>query len=343
MRVEIKKVLSGYCVLNIHNDTMYAARGYKIFKSSDAGEHWELDGSVSDLRYGLIANCSRLLARLFRAEISEHLLLRNGKRLAIGKKGIFVAEHGEKIYKKTFALPRGTRPLNICEDKQGILYFGEYLSNPERDEIHIYRSSDGGKTWSVCHTFAKNSIRHVHGVFYDTFEDLIWFVTGDLDGECLIGNTKDGFRTVNIIKRGGQTYRTVQLLFYKDYIVYGTDTEYDRNYIYRINRKDYEEERLCTLQGSVLSSIGMKGYAAVATAVEPSKVNLDTFAHVWISENGMEWEEVLQYEKDFLNPKYFQYGRVKFPRNGIGENLLCFTGHALKGIDNKTVFCSLKE
>ena len=120
--------------------------------------------------------------------------------------------------------------MNMCEDKNGFLYFGEYFSNPERDEVHIYKSIDSGKTWMLCHTFPKNTIRHVHGVFYDKYEDLVWFATGDLDGECIIGHTNDSFETVNIFKHGGQKYRAVQLLFFKDFIIYGTDTEYDKNY-----------------------------------------------------------------------------------------------------------------
>ena len=332
------KIISGYCVLNLHHNIIYAAKGYKIFKSLDRGVTWKLDGIVEDTRFALIANNSRLLTRLLRAEITDMLILQDKSRILIGKKGIFVAKTGEKIYRKTFSIPRGTRPLNLCTDNKDNLYFGEYFSNPQRDKTYIYRSIDSGITWKICYTFPRETIRHIHGIFYDQYEDLIWFATGDLDGECMIGNTNNDFKTVNIVKQGEQIFRTVQLLFYKDFIIYGTDTEYEKNYIYLINRKDNKEQCLMEIQGSVLSATNsIDGAAIIATAVEPSKVNLDSYVHIWFSSNGFQWKELCKYEKDFLSAKYFQYGRVKFPRNGILHDDFLFSGHALKGIDNKTL------
>ena len=334
------KILSGYCVLNVDNNVMYAAKGYKIFKSYDSGESWELDGKIQDLRYGLIANTSRLLARLSRAEITNLLILENGSRVAIGKKGIFVAGKDEKTYIKTFNVIRGTRPLNMCEDSKGTLYFGEYLSNPTREKVHIFKSIDSGKNWTICYTFPKNSIRHVHGVFYDKYEDTVWFATGDFDAECIIGYSDNSFKTVKVFKQGEQKYRAVQLLFFKDFIIYGTDTEYEKNYIYRIDRKNGQEHCLQELQGSVLSSVNSDEYAAISTAVEPSEVNHDVYSHIWFSRGGLEWKELYKAKKDFLHPKYFQYGRFKFPIGAINNGNLLFSGHALEGLDNKTVVYS---
>jgi len=331
------RILSGYCVLNVYNNVIYAAKGYKIYKSFNHGKSWELDGNIQDFKYGLIANTSRLLARLLRTEITYLLVLKDGSRVAIGKKGIFYARKNEKIYKKTFHVSRGTRPLNMCVDNKGILYFGEYLSNPMRDEVHIFKSIDSGKTWEICYTFPKNTIRHVHGVFYDKYNDLVWFATGDLDGECIIGYTNDHFKTVNIFKKGGQKYRAVQLLFFKDFIIYGTDTEYEKNYIYRIDRKNRQEYCLQELQGSVLSSINSDKYALIATAVEPSDVNNDEYAYIWFSDDGYKWKELYKAKKDLFHPKYFQYGRFKFPVGAINNKKLFFSGHALEGFDNKTI------
>ena len=336
------KTVPGYNVLNVHQNVYYAAKGYKIYKSSDAGETWEFDGRVEDGKYELIANASRLLTRLLRTEITHLLILKDGSRVAIGKKGIFVARKGDNTYKKTFNVTRGTRPLNMCEDGNGVLYFGEYFSNPDREEVHIFKSTDSGITWNVCHTFPKNSIRHMHGIFYDKYEDLVWFATGDLDGECIIGHTDDGFESVTVFKEGGQKYRAVQLLFFKDFIIYGTDTEYEKNYIYRIDRKDGQEHCLQELQGSVLSSVNSDNCAAISTAVEPSEVNHDLNSYVWFTDDGVEWKVLYKEKKDFLHPKYFQYGRFKFPVGAINDDVILFTAHALKGLDNKTVIYPLQ-
>lgn len=338
---KIKNIFFNYCVLNIHNNVIYATKNYNIYKSLDKGRTWELDGNIKDPINSLISTISRLLARLLRAEISELIILENEHRIAIGKKGIFVAGPNQKIYRKTFTILRGSRPLELCVDGNGFIYFGEYFSNSARDEVSIFKSTDSGLSWNVCYTFSKKSIRHVHGIFYDKYEDLLWFATGDLGDECIIGNTKDGFNNINIVKKGGQKYRTVKLLFYKDFIVYGTDSEYEKNYIYRFDRKDYKEHCLKEMQSSIFSAIKVGNFAAMTTVVEPSSVNLDQYVHVWLSVNGLEWKEILQYKKDIFHPKYFQYGKIKLPRGAFYNNELYCTGHALKKIDNTTLIYKL--
>ncbi len=337
------KIISGYKVLNIQEDTIYAAKGYRIFSSKDNGKNWELDGQIEDFKYAIFANSSRLLARLFRAEITDLLVLEDGTRLAIAKKGIFVAKFDEKIYQKTFKVPRGSRPLKLCLDGNGIIYFGEYFRNPQRLPVHIYRSMDKGLNWDICYTFPEKSIRHVHGIFYDHYQDLIWFTTGDFDSECIIGNTSDDFKTINIFKKGTQIYRTVALLFYKDFIVYGTDTEYEINYIYRIDRIDGKEYKLEEIQGSVFSAVQVGERSAIATAVEPSEINLDNFSHVWFSMDGLVWKELFKYEKDEFNSRYFQVGKIKFPNGAIHDEKLFSTGHSLKAVDNSTIVTNYKE
>jgi len=334
--IEKIKILLGYCVLNVDKNVMYAAKGYKIFKSLDAGVSWGLDGSVEDPRYSFIANTSRLLARFLRAEITTMLILKDGNRVLIARKGIFVAAKNEQVYKKTFNVINGSRPLNLCADGEENLYFGDYFLNPEREEINIYKSIDSGKTWKVCYTFPQKTIRHVHGIFYDKYKDLVWFATGDFGDECSIGYTNNGFDTIEIFKQGKQKYRAVDLMFYEDFIVYGTDTEVAKNYIYRIDRKSGQEYCLEDLQGSVLSSAKTDEGAVISTAVEPSEVNHDQYSHIWFSKDGLKWEELYKGKKDFFPPKLWQYGRFKFPIGAISNGKIYFSGHALEGFDNKT-------
>jgi hypothetical protein len=343
---KINRTLSGYRVLNIDNNTLYAAKGYSIYKSTNKGKSWTLDGKIKDGKYTLIANASRLFSRLLRIEVSDLLVLENGSRILIAKKGIFVAKANSGEYIKTLHISNG-KPMNICLDiKKGDLYFGEYISNGyfdhnEREEVHIYTSENDGKDWSICYTFPKNTIRHVHGLFYDKYTSKIWITTGDKGDECLIGTTDDGFKSIEIIKQGGQKYRAVRPLFYKDYIVYGTDTHIEQNYIYYFDRKTGEEKTLKEVQGSVISATQVGNYACIATAIEPSPVNHDKYAHLWFSKDGIHWEEIYSVKKDMYSAKYFQFGRILFPHNAIVEDRLHITGHALKGIDNKTVLFSI--
>ena len=54
----IEKIISGYCVLNIYDSVVYAAKGYKIYKSYDETKTWELDGIVDDFKF---SNLARLI------------------------------------------------------------------------------------------------------------------------------------------------------------------------------------------------------------------------------------------------------------------------------------------
>lgn len=343
---KIERIIPKYRVLYIEDNIMYAAKGYRIYRSNDEGENWILDGKVIDRKYSLIGSI-RLLARLLRVEVSGMIILEDGSRVIIAKKGIFVAKPNSKEYIRTFSIPRGSKPMNICKDSDGDLYFGEYILNgpfaqDEREEVHVYKSEDNAYNWNICYTFPKNTIRHIHGIFYDKFTDKIWFTSGDRGSECIIGNTDNGFKTINIVKQGGQRYRAVKLLFYKDFIVYGTDTQIEQNYIYRFDRESGDERTLKVLQGSVISATQSGDNACIATAIEPSDVNHDPYAHLWFSKDGIEWQEIYKVKKDLYSAKYFQFGRMLFPHNAIGNNSIFITGHALKWLDGKTVSLSIK-
>jgi len=343
MKFQKEKVLNNYIVLARKDKIVYAAKGYQIYISENDGKNWELDGKIKDIKYGTVANLNRLVARLLRAEITSLIVLEDGTRIAVGKKAIFRAKVGEKIYRKTFSILRGTRPLNICVDGKGILYFGEYLSNKKRDSVSIYRSSNNGEDWEICYTFPANTIRHIHGIHYDKYEDKLWFTTGDLDGECIIGYSDNNFYDIKIFKQGGQLYRAVDLMFFKDFILYGTDTETAKNYICKIDRTKKNIECLQKIQGSVLSAFSNGQYAVLSTAVEPSEVNKDLQAHVWFSHNGKDWIEIFQADKDSMSAHYFQFGRFKFPKFAIENNRIYLTGHALKDIDGSTLILKMNK
>jgi len=342
---KIERIISKYKILYIDGNTMYASKGYSIYKSSDDGKNWILDGKVVDTKYSILGSI-RLLARLLRAEISSMLILEDGSRIVIAKKGIFVAKANSREYIRTFSVLRGSKPMNICQDNKGNLYFGEYYLNgpflqDHRDEVHIYKSEDNAHTWDICYTFPKNTIRHVHGVFYDTYTDSLWFTSGDREDECIIGNSNDGFKTINIVKQGGQKYRAVKLFFYTDFIVYGTDTQIEQNYIYRFDRDSGEEECLQEVQGSVISAVQVGDKVCLSTAIEPSEVNKEEYVYLWYSPNGIDWQEIYKVKHDALSLKYFQFSRMQFPYNAILDGNVIVTGHAVTGLDGKTASVSL--
>lgn len=281
--------------------------------------------------------------RLLRAEITGLFAQENGDRIAIAKKGLFLQQKGSSRFEKSFAIPRGSKPLNLCIGPSGIIYFGEYFQNLKKESVNIYCSCDMAQSWHIAYTFAVGEINHIHGLFYDKYTNRIWVATGDRENECIIGYTEDEFQTFKEVFRGGQEYRTCQLFFYKDFIVFGTDTQYQQNVIKKFDRQTLEIIELQEVQGSVIKGGQVGDVAFISTTVEPSKVNTDKYAHLWVTKDGLHWEERYKAKKDWLPATLFQFGTFEFPQYYGIEKMerLYFSGRALKGLDGKTTYIDL--
>lgn len=322
-------------VLNVCNGDSLVSKGYLL---QDTNGYYK----ITDPKYGLLSRCT-LTRRFFRAEITGFYSMPNGDNLAIAKKGLFLQKKGNCCFDKIFSIPRGSKPLNICIAPYGNLYFGEYYQNMEKRTVNIYGSKDNGLTWNVEYAFTEGNINHIHGLFFDKFTNYIWVATGDRENECIIGYTEDEFKTFTEVFRGGQEYRTCQLFFYKDFIVFGTDTQYEQNIIKKFDRHTLEITELQKVQGSVIKGGQVGDVAFISTTVEPSKVNTDKYAHLWVTKDGIHWEERYKAKKDWLPATLFQFGTFEFPQYYGIEKLerLYFSGRALKGLDGKTTYITL--
>ena len=322
-------------IISIKNGSQLISRGYKLCDAK--GKYM-----IGDTKYG---HPSRfvLTRRFLRAEITGMYNLPNGDWLAIAKKGLFLQKQGSNLFEKVFAIPRGSKPLNICKVPSGNLYFGEYFQNMGKQAVNIYGSEDNGLTWNIVYTFSEGNINHIHGLFFDKYTNRIWVATGDRENECIIGYTKDEFKTFTEVFRGGQEYRTCQLFFYRDFIVFGTDTQYQQNVIKKFDRKTLEITELQKVQGSVIKGGQVGDVAFISTTVEPSNVNSDKWAHLWVTKDGLHWEEKYKAKKDRLPATLFQFGTFEFPQYYDVETLerLYFSGRALKGLDGKSTYIDL--
>ena len=296
---------------------------------------------IVDSKYAFFSRYA-LTRRFFRAEITGLYTLANGDRIAVAKKGLFLQWKGYKTFEKCFSIPRGSKPLNLCFAPSGNIYFGEYFQNMEKQAVNIYCSKDNAQTWNIAYTFEAGNINHIHGLFFDKYTDRIWVATGDRENECIIGYTEDEFKTFKEVFRGGQEYRTCQLFFYNDFIVFGTDTQYEQNVIKKFDRETLEITELQKVQGSVIKGGQVGDVAFISTTVEPSKVNKDKYAHLWVTKDGLHWEERYKAKKDCW-PSIFQFGTFEFPQYyGIDKlERLYFSGRALKGLDGKSTYIDL--
>ena len=332
------KIFKRKRILSVNKDGLIASKGYCLFRYTYSEDKWKPYGRISDGKNNLFAFIP-LSNRLTRSEITRFYFLTNGTELCIARKGIFLRQKDEKEFRKVFNVIRGSRPMNICENVDGALYFGEYFANMGKNAVHIYKSTDSGETWDICYTFPEGNINHVHGIFFDPYTNRMWFATGDRENECIIGYTEDGFKTTREVFRGGQEYRTCVLFFYKDFIVYGTDSQYQANTIKKFDRKNNEITVLQSVQGPVIKGTQIGDISMISTDVEPSDVNKDKNAYLWITRDGEHWEILYSAEKDCLSPTLFQFGVFDLPQYAPGYrgNKLYATGKALKKCGGDTL------
>lgn len=339
---EMKHKMPHIKVIEVTDDYLLGVKGYKILKYTFAQKKWEYYAKVIDPINSFCSNF-RMVRRLLRAEINKYYSFSGGNELCIARKGIFRKDPKTNHFIKTFDVKRGSRPLTLCEDVDGKIYFGEYFANWDLLPIHIYCSSDGGKNWDIVYTFEQGNINHIHGIYMDPYTKKMWIVTGDRENECIIGYTEDGFKTIKEVFRGGQDYRSCILLFYKDYIVYATDSQYQTNYIKKFDRNTHEIEVLNEIQGPVIRGAQCGDIAIIATDVEPSKDLVLERSYVWISKDGLHWEILCEGEKDRWHDAYFQFGIFDLPAYHKQKPLeeVYVTGKALKNVDNKTLVYSI--
>ncbi len=325
-------------VLEVGGDYLIGARGYRLYRFDKTDKQWRFYGKISDRKFAFVSRF-RMLSRLLRAEVPFFKTLKNGQPVCIAKSGIFKLNKDTRVFEKCFNIERGSRPLNICEDNEGNIFFGEYFHNPDRESVNIFMSVDNGDHWEIVYSFPEKSIRHIHGLHFDEFTNSIWVTTGDLEGECIIGNTKDKFRTFEIVFRGGQEYRACNLLFYKDKILYGTDSETAENHLKQIDRNTREVTVLADLQGSVINAVKVGDKSFLSTTVEPSEINKDQNSYIWIYDDSSGRASVVaKYQKDRWDHIYFQFGLCRFPEYVSGvDTHLYYSGTALKKIDGNSV------
>jgi len=187
----------------------------------------------------------------------------------------------------------------LCYDENtGNLYFGEYIIK-RPSSVRIIRGRDDGRTWEICHCFARGAVRHVHGIYSDPYRSRIWICTGDNDDESGLYYTDDDFETVHLFGAGDQSWRMVSLLITENSLIWGTDAGQDapahvRNYIYHLDLRTGIRKRLCCIDKPAYYSLCLAdGSMYIATTYEPgTKRNVTRSADLWHSIDGWNWEIV---------------------------------------------------
>lgn len=330
-------------------EVLYCSRFSTIYATSDLGRSFSRVASLQVSGWkGVCGRWSKLARRVLRTDVYRMRCLANGNQLFVFQGGIFTRRAGSDAALKTFAVTRGSRPISLDAKPDGLAVFGEYFSNPLREPVHIYGSRDGGLTWGVVYTFPAGSIRHVHGISYDPWEDCFWICTGDYHDECQLLRAAADFQDVHVVRQGGQHNRFYSILVQSQRLVMATDTPLEENYVCTYDKATGRFDKVQPIENSSFYCCEAGGRIFVSTVAEPSPCNDSQAVYVWMNEgkNAASWRRIMTLEVDALErlgrlPKVpkglFQYPRVFFPDGENRSNTLVCHFNGLRGRSNAMV------
>jgi hypothetical protein len=318
---------------------VYVSQKHDIYRSDDWGATWQLDCYVPNKGWKPLVARSRLGARLLRYYIAAFQVLADGSRIAVARDGLYRAGPGELRMSRVFRLTRGSRPLNLAVDGSRVL-FGEY-GNLDAYEVFLYVSEDHGKTFGVGYRFPKGDIRHIHNILLDPYQDGYWVLVGDFGPQSGIGLLSKDLRTIDWLNRGGQEYRAVAALVEPDCLIYGTDSDCERNFILRADKRTGQASRLLEVEGSSLYAANFGSVRLISTCVEPNPACKSRECSLYASINGADWERTVVHRKDRHYFTYFQFGTIVLPYAYHGQPRGMYSGQAIELMDDRVSFVEM--
>lgn len=325
----------GLRVVRVDASGVLASRGSSLFRWRGRDRDWEeVFHCTAHGVWNGVLNRSRIWRRLCRSDVVSVCTATDGSTVCAGRKAILRAPPGNRALSLVFSISRGSRPLSITATGDGVLYWGEYFNNPDRQEVVIYGSRDGGVGWYPAYVFPPGTVRHVHHVVYDEERRRLWVLTGDADSESKLLWTDDHFSSLHIASEGSQGSRAVTAIPIPGGLLWGSDDPDGINRI-RLFRDDGGVEDLADLEGPSFYAARSGGLVLVSTAVEPSRVNVSGHASLLVSRIGdlRNWRVLLRLRKDRWPMRLFQYGNIVLPEGpGDGINVWA-SGIGLAGED----------
>ena len=342
----------GIRVLAWDGDVLYGCRGYEIVRLRfrphvGASVEWEAMARFHPVWWRNLTSRTALTYRLVRDGFHALAILggKTSDQTMIGAvPGALVTRTPDSDeFQVTHRIQRGTRPLHVTAVPSGSIYWGEYFDNRERAEVHIYVSTDRGHTWQVAYTFPAGSIRHVHNIVYDRWGDCLWILTGDEGAECKVLRASSDLRSVEAVLAGSQQARAVAAIPTQNALYLSTDTPFEKNHVYRLDRAGKVEQVGDLASSSIFGcrvGCGVGETVFFSTMIEPSTVNTFPEVHLAGSRDGTNWQVLARWKKDGLPMRYFQYGNAFLPD---GENTTRYLAATTIAVETDDLVTTLWE
>ena len=339
--VDEERALRGYTVEWVAPGETLASRRHTLYQVTHDRTAGAVAAPVPMVRLAApmwkrCASRLRPIQRLLRHMVYNVVKLDDESLFITFAKGVGVARGGQ--YRDLAGLVRPCRVLRgaVAADPMGRVYFGEYLTNAQRDRMRIYRYTPGAARVEIVHEFPSGAVRHIHGIYRDPFGDALWCVTGDVGDECRMLYSTDGFTTLAELGAGDESWRCVSLQFRREHIYYATDAEFEHNRLYRVERASGRRDVVGALDGPVYYSCARGDDLFFAVTVELCPSQVGRSATLWHLDREDQLNRIAGFEKDAWPVSYFLPGTIHFPCGpGVADEFFVQTV-ALHGVDGRT-------
>ncbi len=334
--------LDGYTIEWAEEGNFYLSLRNALFHTESLQSPFKKIAVVDAPFWKQTASVLRLAQRLLRFQVTNVIPLVRGDLFVTFDKSVGIVRKGKFQQLKGLARPCRVLRAACARDEKGDIYFGEYLANDERGEMRIYKYSNGADALETVHTFPPNTIKHIHGIYFDEFTKALFCLTGDDEKECRILRSFDGFQNIEAIGQGDETWRAVSLLFDENSYFYGMDAEFRTNHIYKVDRQSLERKSLGEVNGTVFYSKQLQGSLFFTTTAENAPSQIENVAALWTIDENDQCRKLVSFEKDRWHPTYFQFGTIHFPYQNTLDGELYFH---LVGVreDNQTYRIKAKD
>jgi hypothetical protein len=358
--IKIIKKLSNYKALAYLGDKIIVSRMNKLYHADyDLGNlKFICDVGKMSLFYK-IAGKFRVLQRLFRMELGPAVTINKETILIFNKNiiykvNILTNEISEENIEKLSHKPLSLMVSSLVKSK-GIVYFGEYSSNPNLLPVKIYKRDVEG-VWNIVYVFPYGAINHIHNIIQDAHNNKIYVLTGDVDTASCIWIFNDELTTCENKISFGQATRACWIHFFKDRVFFATDRQDEHNYfseiilgtapkilnlfpivgssIYYTKRSDERLLFSTTVENLVNKKNNLKTYLSLKRG--PGILSNESCIYEGNIEVG--FRILFSAKKDFLPYQLFQLGSINFPTGILAnEGYIHFYCNALRGYDGVTV------
>lgn len=345
-------------ICHLKDGSILLSKGHKIFLYDPENFTMSYLNKLPVPFYLRIISYSKLLSRMFRYGVNLGIQNKEQCVLLVFNKRIFSLDLELNEIYESFILKRGSRPLNITKisnidgfDDQ--VCFGEYFMNFEKKEVHIYTLGKNGN-WKVAFTFPKGEIEHIHNIIQDRIRNILWILTGDFNNSSAIWIAENNFKNVYPVMRGKQDFRACVAFPIKDGLLYGTDSQFQKNSI-RLLYKEirWKTKKIFDVNGPIIYGAKFKEDFYFSTSVEGEssekgkfikyfdrtlgKGVISNYSHIIKGNLKNGFNVVYKNKKDIYPFILFQFGTIVFPTGKNKSDSIYFNVNALKHNDQSIV------